>query len=208
MTRPTWHEYFLILAKMISARSTCNTRKVGAVIVRDNKILATGYNGAVHGAPHCSDKGPDYCLRREMGVSEAEKYNYCLAGHAEANAISQAARFGVALEDATIYCTLEPCNWCFKQLIQAGIKKIYFEIAYESSNEDFDIFWRETMETHQGLRVFEQISVSEDAKHLMQSALLGDSTRKIDSTETISKDKKIRFPVVSSFLPVVKWQGV
>lgn len=207
MTRPTWHEYFLMLAKMVSARSTCNTRKVGAVIVRDNKILATGYNGAIHGAPHCSDRGPEYCLRRDMGVSEAIKYNYCLAGHAEANAISQAARFGVALEDATIYCTLEPCNWCFKQLIQAGIKKIYFEIAYESPNEDFDIFWRETMETHQGLRGFEQISVSDEAKYLMQSALLGDSSRKIDSTDTISGDKKLRFPVVSSFLPVVKWQG-
>ena len=183
MDRPSWPEYFLMLAKLVSARSTCNVRKVGAVIVRDNKILATGYNGAVHGAFHCSDKGPSYCLRRDIGASEADKYNYCLASHAEANAINQAARFGVSLENSTLYCTLEPCNWCFKQLIQAGIKEIYFEIAYDSPNKEFDAFWRQIMETHKGLRAFEQISISDQAKQFMLEVLMSDSTRKIASTE-------------------------
>ncbi|MEW6114801.1 MAG: CMP deaminase, partial [Thermodesulfobacteriota bacterium] len=68
MNRPTWHEYFMLLAKLVSVRSTCNVRKIGAVIVRHNRILATGYNGAVHGAPHCIDRGPDFCLRRSIGA--------------------------------------------------------------------------------------------------------------------------------------------
>ena len=194
MDRPSWAEYFLMLAKLVSARSTCNVRKVGAVIVRDNKILATGYNGAVHGAFHCSDKGPNYCLRRDIGASEADKYNYCLASHAEANAINQAARFGVSLEDATLYCTLEPCNWCFKQLIQAGIREIYFEIAYDSPNKEFDAFWRQTMQTQKGLRVFEQIPISEHARNLMLGVLSGDSNRKIASPETV------KFPGFRQFI--------
>lgn len=197
MNRPTWHEYFLMLAKLVSARSTCNSRKVGAIIVRDNKILATGYNGAVHGASHCSDRGPDYCLRRDIGVREAEKFNYCLASHAEVNAINQAARFGASLGNSTLYCTLEPCNWCFKQLIQAGIKEIYFEIAYDSPNKEFDEFWRQIMETHQGLRVFEQISVSDQAKNFMLGVLAGDSTRKLAGTDTLTSSGFKKFTMTT-----------
>ena len=185
MNRPSWHEYFMMLAKLVSVRSTCNSRKIGAVIVRNNRILATGYNGAVHGAPHCSDRGPDFCLRRSVGAHDAEKYNYCMSSHAEANAINQAARFGIPLENATLYCTLEPCNWCFKQLIQAGIREIYFEIAYDSPNKEFDAFWRQIMETQKGLRVFEQIPISEQARNLMLGVLFGDSNRQIASPETV-----------------------
>lgn len=187
MNRPSWHEYFMMLAKLVSVRSTCNSRKIGAVIVRNNRILATGYNGAVHGAPHCSDKGPDFCLRRSIGAHDAEKYNYCLSSHAEVNAVNQAARFGTPLENATLYCTLEPCNWCFKQLIQAGIREIYFESPYDSKNRDFDLFWRQTMKTNKEIRIFQQISISDQAKKFMIKTLFDDSTRKLlatDPTET------------------------
>jgi dCMP deaminase len=199
MNRPTWHEYFMMLAKLVSARSTCNSRKIGAVIVRNNRILATGYNGAVHGAPHCSDKGPDFCLRRSIGAHDAEKYNYCLSSHAEVNAVNQAARFGTSLENATLYCTLEPCNWCFKQLIQAGISEIYYESAYDSKNRDFDLFWRKIMETHKEIKVFKQICVSKEAKELMIKTLLDDSTRKLIATDP-KESSELKEEALSSFL--------
>lgn len=182
MNRPSWHEYFMMLAKLVSVRSTCNSRKIGAVIVRNNRILATGYNGAVHGAPHCIDQGPDFCLRRSIGAHDAEKYNYCISSHAEVNAIDQAARFGISLDEAVLYCTLEPCNWCFKQLIQAGIKAIYFEEPYDSRNKNFDLYWRRIMQSHEGLKVFEQVSVSKEALDMVIEVLHGSSARRIAAT--------------------------
>jgi dCMP deaminase len=182
MNRPSWHEYFMMLAKLVSVRSTCNSRKIGAIIVRNNRILATGYNGAVHGAPHCIDRGPDFCLRRSIGAHDADKYNYCLSSHAEVNAIDQAARFGTSLEGAVLYCTLEPCNWCFKQLIQAGIREIYFEEVYDSKNKDFDLYWRRIMESHEGIRVFQQVSISREALDMMLQVLSGSSVRTMPAT--------------------------
>ncbi len=182
MDRPTWHEYFLLLAKLVSARSTCNSRKIGAVIVRKNRILATGYNGAVHGAPHCTDRGPDFCLRRSIGASDADKYNYCISSHAEVNAIDQAARFGIPLEGAALYCTLEPCNWCFKQLIQAGIQEVYYEEPYESLNKEFDRYWRRIMESEGSFRVFKQIQVSEESLRFVLDILQQKSWRKLAPT--------------------------
>uniref|UniRef100_A0A7C4ETN1 dCMP deaminase family protein n=1 Tax=Desulfomonile tiedjei TaxID=2358 RepID=A0A7C4ETN1_9BACT len=182
MNRPTWHEYFLLLAKLVSARSTCNSRKIGAVIVRKNRILATGYNGAVHGAPHCTDRGPDFCLRRSIGASDADKYNYCISSHAEVNAIDQAARFGISLEGATLYCTLEPCNWCFKQLIQAGIQEVYYEEPYESLNKEFDRYWRRIMESESSFRVFKQIQVSDETLRFVLDILQQKSWRKLTPT--------------------------
>lgn len=182
MNRPSWHEYFMMLAKLVSVRSTCNSRKIGAIIVRNNRILATGYNGAVHGAPHCIDRGPDFCLRRSIGAHDADKYNYCLSSHAEVNAIDQAARFGTPLEGAILYCTLEPCNWCFKQLIQAGIREIYFEEVYDSKNKDFDAYWRRIMESHEGIRVFQQVTISPEALKMVFEVLSGSSTRNMPAT--------------------------
>ncbi|MBI5249217.1 MAG: dCMP deaminase family protein [Desulfomonile tiedjei] len=182
MNRPSWHEYFLMLAKLVSVRSTCNSRKIGAVIVRSNRILATGYNGAVHGAPHCIDRGPDFCLRRSIGAHDADKYNYCLSSHAEVNAIDQAARFGIPLENAVLYCTLEPCNWCFKQLIQAGIREIYFEEFYDSKNKEFDIYWRGIMESHEGISVFQQVSISPETLEMVFHVLSGSSARNMPAT--------------------------
>ena len=199
MNRPTWHEYLMMLAKLVSVRSTCNSRKIGAVIVRNNRILTTGYNGAVHGAPHCSDKGPDFCLRRSIGAHDAEKYNYCLSSHAEVNAVNQAARFGISLENATLYCTLEPCNWCFKQLIQAGIREIYYETPYDSKNKDFDRFWRQIMETSQEIRVFQQITISTESKTSMIQTLLDLSTRKLEPTDP-SDITDLKDDVLNAFL--------
>lgn len=187
MNRPSWDEYFLMLAKLVSARSTCNSRKTGAIIVRNNRILATGYNGAVHGAPHCTDKGPDFCFRRSIGAHDGDKYNYCLSSHAEVNAIDQAARFGISLENASLYCTLEPCNWCFKQLIQAGIREIYFEEAYESKNRQFDLFWRRIMESDDNIRVFKQVSISDDSRNMMISVISGSSVRTMPATDPAEK---------------------
>jgi dCMP deaminase len=187
MNRPNWHEYFMLLAKLISVRSTCNSRKIGAVIVRNNRILATGYNGAVHGAPHCIDRGPDFCLRRSIGAHDADKYNYCLSSHAEVNAIDQSARFGIPLEGAVLYCTLEPCNWCFKQLVQAGIKEIYFEESYDSKNKDFDLYWRQIMESHEGIRVFEQITVSQEALDMVTAVMSGSSARQMPATSPLEE---------------------
>jgi dCMP deaminase len=172
----------MMLAKLVSVRSTCNSRKIGAVIVRSNRILATGYNGAVHGAPHCIDRGPDFCLRRSIGAHDAEKYNYCVSSHAEVNAVDQAARFGIPLEGASVYCTLEPCNWCFKQLIQAGVRKIFYEEAYESKNKEFDLYWRKIMESHEGIETFERISVSEEALEMVIDVLRGSSARTMPAT--------------------------
>jgi len=189
MNRPSWHEYFMLLAKLLSVRSTCNSRKVGAVIVRNNRVLATGYNGAVHGAPHCIDQGPDFCLRRRIGAHDADKYNYCISSHAEVNAVDQAARFGISLEGAALYCTLEPCNWCFKQLIQAGIREIYFEEAYESKNKDFDTYWRGIMESNDSIREFRQIRISEDALNMVIGVLQGSSTRSMPATSPEESDQ-------------------
>ncbi|MFH1116675.1 MAG: dCMP deaminase family protein [Pseudomonadota bacterium] len=183
MDRPTWHEYFMLAAKLVSVRSTCNSRKIGAVITKNNRILATGYNGAVHGAPHCTDKGPDYCLRRLIGAHDGEKYNYCISSHAEVNAIDQAARFGIALDGAALYSTLEPCNWCFKQLIQAGIREIYFEEAYDSRNKEFDLYWRGIMESHEGIQVFKQITISQQALDFVLEMLQGSSARRLTATD-------------------------
>jgi dCMP deaminase len=182
MSRPSWHEYFMMLAKLVSVRSTCNSRKIGAVVVRKNRILATGYNGAVHGAPHCTDRGPNFCFRRSIGAHDAEKYNYCISSHAEVNAIDQAARFGIPLDGAALYSTLEPCNWCFKQLIQAGIREIYYEKPYDSKNKDFDLYWRKIMESHEGIIVFKQISISPSSNELVLEVMQGSSERNLEAT--------------------------
>ena len=141
MVRPTWHEYFMFIAKVVSTRSTCNSRPTGAVIVKDRRILATGYNGSMPGSPHCSDFGPRFCFRREKEVSESNKFGFCRASHAEANAIVQAARLGIPVEGASIYCTLQPCYTCLKLIVGAGIKEIYYELEYKSKDRERDRFW-------------------------------------------------------------------
>ncbi|MCD6097737.1 cytidine/deoxycytidylate deaminase family protein [bacterium] len=119
--RPSWDEYFMHLAYLVSTRSTCLRRKVGAILVRDRRIISTGYNGAPTGIKHCLEVG---CLRDQLGIPSGERQEICRGLHAEQNAIIQAARFGVSTVGATLYCTTQPCITCSKMLINAGIVRI------------------------------------------------------------------------------------
>jgi dCMP deaminase len=125
--RPSWDEYFIEVASVVSKRSTCLRRQVGAVIVRDKRILSTGYNGAPSGLPHCDEVG---CLRAAENVPSGQRQEICRALHAEQNALVQAARHGINVDGSTIYVTLEPCVLCSKMLINAGIRRIVFVESY------------------------------------------------------------------------------
>jgi len=123
MKRPSFDEYFMKIAKIVATRSTCLRRQVGAVIVKDNHILSTGYNGAPKGFRHCEEVG---CIREKLGVSRGERHELCRGLHAEQNAIIQAAVFGVSIKGATIYTTHFPCSVCMKMLVNAEIKEIVY----------------------------------------------------------------------------------
>jgi len=126
-TRPSWDEYFMHIAELAATRSTCLRRQVGAVIVKDKKILATGYNGAPSGLKHCLDIG---CLREKLKIPSGERHELCRATHAEQNAIVQAALLGVSIKDSTMYSTTHPCILCSKLIINAGIKRIVIKDSY------------------------------------------------------------------------------
>ena len=125
--RPGWDEYFMEIAEVTKKRSTCIRRHVGAVIVKDNRILATGYNGVPTGIEHCGKRG---CLRDELKVPSGERHELCRGIHAEQNAIVQAAYLGVSIDDSTLYCTNQPCILCAKMLINAGVKRIVIKEGY------------------------------------------------------------------------------
>lgn len=125
--RPSWDEYFMDIVGVVARRSTCVRRKVGAALVRDRRILSTGYNGAPSGMAHCLDRG---CLRLEMNVPSGERHELCRGLHAEQNAIIQAALHGVSTAGATLYCTHQPCILCVKMLINAGVKRVVFQGDY------------------------------------------------------------------------------
>jgi dCMP deaminase len=126
--RPDWHTYFMKMAFLVSERSTCLRRKVGAIIVRDNQILSTGYNGAPKRVPHCSQTG---CLRSKYAVPSGERHELCRGVHAEQNAVIQAAVNGLSIRNAELYCTNQPCSICAKMLINAEIKNIIVANTYE-----------------------------------------------------------------------------
>ena len=128
--RPNWDEYFMGIAELISKRSTCLRRGVGAVLVRDRRILATGYNGAPSGMRHCLDIG---CLREQMNIPSGERHELCRGLHAEQNAIIQAALHGVSVNGSTLYCTNHPCIICSKMMINAGIVRV---IVHENYRDD------------------------------------------------------------------------
>ncbi len=125
--RPDWDEYFLDIALTVARRAGCLRRQVGALLVKDRRILATGYNGAPAGLPHCEETG---CLRQQLGVPSGERHELCRGLHAEQNAIIQAALHGVSVSGATLYCTFQPCIVCAKMLINAGVKRIVFQGEY------------------------------------------------------------------------------
>ncbi len=126
-TRPDWDTYFLDIVDLVSRRSTCLRRSVGAGLVRDRRILATGYNGAPSKLQHCLDIG---CLREQLQVPSGERHELCRGLHAEQNAIIQAALHGVSAKDSTLYCTNHPCVICAKMIINAGIKRIVIRDGY------------------------------------------------------------------------------
>lgn len=125
--RPSWDEYFMQMAELVRSRSSCLRRGVGAVIVKDNRVIASGYNGAPKGIAHCEETG---CLRQQMNVPSGQRHELCRGLHAEQNAIIQAACLGVPIEGATLYCTTQPCVICTKMLINAGIKRVVISESY------------------------------------------------------------------------------
>jgi len=127
--RPDWDTYFLRIAQLVAQRSTCLRRQVGAVIVRDNRLLATGYNGAPNNVAHCFQL-PGGCLREARKIPSGERQELCRGLHAEQNAIIQAALHGVSAKDATLYCTNHPCVICAKMIINAGITRIVIRNGY------------------------------------------------------------------------------
>jgi dCMP deaminase len=125
--RPSWDEYFLRIAHEVSNRSTCLRRQVGAVLVKDRRILATGYNGAPSGIRHCADAG---CTRELLAIPSGERHELCRGLHAEQNALLQAAYHGVAVAGSVLYSTHQPCVVCAKMLINAGVLEISYVAGY------------------------------------------------------------------------------
>ncbi len=125
--RPSWDEYFLEMAQLVAKRSTCLRRSVGAILVREKRILATGYNGAPSGLKHCFEIG---CMRQKLKIPSGERHELCRALHAEQNALIQASLHGISVKGATLYATTQPCVICAKMLINSGIKEIVITQGY------------------------------------------------------------------------------
>ena len=123
--RPSWDEYFLRIAHLVATRSTCLRRRVGAVVVKEKQVLATGYNGAPSGIEHCDKVG---CLRQKLGVPSGERHELCRALHAEQNAFLQAAKHGTSLHGSMLYITTQPCSICAKMIVNVGIKKVIIDV--------------------------------------------------------------------------------
>ena len=130
MSRTDWQKYFFKFTALASERATCMRRKVGAVLVKDNMVVATGYNGAPRGLPHCEDLGG--CERAKSNIPSGERHELCRGLHAEQNAIIQAARSGVNINGADLYCSYRPCSICTKMIINAGILRVFY---YEDYND-------------------------------------------------------------------------
>ena len=125
--RPSWDEYFMGICEQVAGRSTCKRRHVGAVVVRDRRILATGYNGTPAGLRHCDEVG---CLREQMGIESGSNHELCRGIHAEQNAVIQAAKYGIAIDGSTLYTSHQPCVLCAKILINAGISEVVYRFPY------------------------------------------------------------------------------
>lgn len=125
--RPSWDDYFMGIVSLVKERSTCLRRQVGAIIVKEKRILATGYNGAPTGCAHCLDIG---CLREKLGIPSGQRHELCRAIHAEQNAMIQAANAGTSIAGSTLYVSCQPCVLCAKLAINAGIKTIVYEGDY------------------------------------------------------------------------------
>lgn len=146
-TRPSWDDYFMTIVKDVATRSTCRRRRVGAILVKDKRIIATGYNGGPSGLAHCLDIG---CLREQLGIPSGQQHELCRGVHAEQNAIIQAAKYGINISGATIYINTQPCVTCAKMLINAGIEEIVYANPYPD-----ELSQQMLAETNVKLRVFQ-----------------------------------------------------
>ncbi len=136
--RPTWDEYFIEVSRVVAKRATCDRGMSGCVIVRDKKIISTGYVGAPSGLPHCDEAGH---LMKTVLNDDGSKSMHCVrTTHAEANAIAQAAKHGVSVEGATLYCKMEPCLDCCKLIINSGIKRVVCEKKYHAADNSRKFF--------------------------------------------------------------------
>ena len=133
-----WDKRFMEMAEVVASWSSCfqENRHVGAVIVKEKRILTTGYNGAPSGIESCAEKGE--CLRRKLNIPSGTKHELCYAVHAEQNAIAQAAKLGISVEGATLYCTHQPCVICAKIIINAGIKKVIYKMTFLLYNNNIN----------------------------------------------------------------------
>ena len=131
-----WDKRFMEIAHTVASWSSCfqANRQIGAVIAKNKRIMTTGYNGASSGIKSCKEKG--CCLRREMGIESGTRHELCYATHAEQNAIIQAARMGICIDGATLYCTHQPCAICAKMIINSGITRVVYEAGYP---DDFSL---------------------------------------------------------------------
>jgi len=130
--RPDWDIYFMDIAHVVARRGNCSRRQVAAVIVKDRRIISTGYNGTPRGVKNCYEGG---CPRCAAGGPSGADLGECVCSHAEENAITQAAYHGIAVRDAVLYCTLSPCLLCAKMIINAGIREVVYEQEYQFSDQ-------------------------------------------------------------------------
>lgn len=145
LERPDWDNYFMEITLVVAKRSTCLRRQIGAILVRDKHIIATGYNGAPKRLAHCAETG---CLRQQLGIPSGERHELCRALHAEQNAIIQAANLGIPIEGSTLYCTTAPCSLCAKMLINAGVVRVVFDGDYPDARA-MDFFRQAGVEVQQ-----------------------------------------------------------
>jgi dCMP deaminase len=172
--RPDWDEYFMAIAKVISTRSTCSSRPVGCVIVKDHRILVAGYNGAPPGEPHCTDGYTDghiYCARRAQNIPDHLKQQVCPSVHAEENALNLATKLGIShlLSNSSIYTTLAPCNRCINNLKASGVTKVYYELAYESVDPERDREWKNLALS--AFEVYQEIRISQASTRKINGAI-------------------------------------
>ncbi len=176
--RPTWDEYFLMIAKLAATRSTCLAFPVGAVIVKDRQVLATGYNGSPSGSVHCTAQG--FCYPG-LSSCDASSTLPSRAVHAEANAIAQAAKHGISTDGASIYVTLEPCISCLKLIISAGIKEVFYETDFNSGEK---LLVRDSF-IKDGLVTLKKIQLSEETAKRAALFLLNPTSIVRTKVETI-----------------------
>jgi dCMP deaminase len=134
--RPGWDEYFMEIAKVVAMRSNCMTRKVAAIIVKDRRIISTGYNGTPRGTRNCNEGG---CPRCNAGTESGKNLEECYCSHGEENAIVQAAYHGISVKDGMLYTTFSPCLLCTKMIINAGIREVIYNEEYPLAGSSFSL---------------------------------------------------------------------